>query len=50
MLAKSKLNSISVLISKTLIDADIIHNEFVSANSVLEVIKNHNRVEIWLIE
>ena len=47
-LAKSWLNSI-VLISKVLIDSNIIHNEFVSENNVLkefndikEKIKNSN--------
>ena len=47
LLARSKLNSIGVLISKALIDSNIIHNEFVLINNVLkefdkmkEVIKN----------
>ena len=34
-LATTKLNSIKVLISKALIDADIIHVKSVSANSIL---------------
>ena len=48
-LAKSKLNSIEVLISKALIDSDISHDEFVLINNVLkefydlkEDIKNSN--------
>ena len=36
MLAKSKLNSIEVLISKALIDSNISDNEFVSLNNVLK--------------
>ena len=36
MLAKSKLNSIEVLISKALIDSVISHDEFVLINSVLK--------------
>ena len=36
MLAKSKLNSIEVLISKTLIDSNISHDEFVLINNVLK--------------
>ena len=36
MLAKSKLNSIEVLISKTLIDSDISYDEFISINNVLK--------------
>ena len=36
MLAKSKSNSIEVLISKALIDSDISPNEFVLINNVLE--------------
>ena len=35
LLAKSKLNSIEVLISKALIDSNIIHHEFVLINNVL---------------
>ena len=35
LLAKSKLNSIEVLISKALIDSNIIHDEFVLINNVL---------------
>ena len=49
MLAKSKLNSIEVLISKALIDSNISHDEFVLINNVLkeyeemkEEIKNLN--------
>ena len=50
LLAKSKLNRIEVLISKTLIDSNISHNEFVLINNVLnefydmkeEEIKNSN--------
>ena len=36
MLAKSKVNSAEVLISKTLIDSNISHDEFVLRNNVLE--------------
>ena len=36
LLAKSKLNSIEVLISKTLIDSNLSHNEFVLINNVLK--------------
>ena len=49
LLEKSKLNSIEALISKTLIDSNISHNEFVLINNVLkkfydikEEIKNSN--------
>ena len=35
LLGKGKLNTIEVLISKTLTDSYIIHNKFVSVNSVL---------------
>ena len=40
LLAKSKLNSIEVLISKTLIDSDISHDEFVSLNNLLKEFEN----------
>ena len=50
LLAKSKLNSIEVLISKALIDSNISHDELVLINNVLkefynikEEIKNPNR-------
>ena len=33
MLAKTKLNSIEVLISKALIDSDVSHSEFVLVNN-----------------
>ena len=36
LLAKSKLNSIEVLISKALIDSNISHNEFVLIENVLK--------------
>ena len=36
MLAKSKLNSIEVLISKASIDLNISHDEFVSINNMLK--------------
>ena len=36
MLAKSKLNSIQVLISKALIGSNISHDEFVLVNNVLK--------------
>ena len=49
MLAKSKLNSIEVLISKALTDSNISHDELVSINNMLkefydmkEEIKNVN--------
>ena len=49
LLAKSKLNSMEVLISKSLIDSNISHDEFVLINNVLkefydmkEEIKNSN--------
>ena len=35
-LAKSKLNSLEVLISKALIDSNISHDEFVLINNVLK--------------
>ena len=36
MFAKSKLNSIKVLISKGLIDSNVSHDEFVLINNVLK--------------
>ena len=36
LLAKSKLNSIEVLISKALIDSNISHDEFILINNVLK--------------
>ena len=36
MLAKTKLTSVEVLISKTLIDSSITNDEFVSLNNVLK--------------
>ena len=49
MLAKSKLSSIEVLVSKALINSNISHDEFVLINNVLkefydmkEEIKNSN--------
>ena len=42
LLAKSKLNSIEVLISKALIDSVIIHDEFVLINNVL---KEYNKMK-----
>ena len=49
MLAKSKLNSIELLVSKALIDSNINHDEFVLINNMLkefydmkEWIKNSN--------
>ena len=38
LLAKSKLNSVDILISKDLIDSNISYNEFVSINDVLKVL------------
>ena len=53
LLAKSKLNSIEVLISKALIDSNISHDEFVLINNVLkefydmkEQIENSNKLYI----
>ena len=40
LLVKSKLNSIEVLISKTLIDSNISHDEFVSLNNLLKEFDN----------
>ena len=39
LLAKSKLNSIEVLISKVLVDSVISHDEFVLMNNVLKEYK-----------
>ena len=36
LLAKSKLNNIEVLISKTIIDSNITHDQFVLINNVLK--------------
>ena len=36
LFAKSKLNSIAVLISKALIDSNISHDEFILINNVLK--------------
>ena len=36
MLAKIKLNTVEVLISKALIDSNISHDEFVALNNVLK--------------
>ena len=36
MLAKTKLNTIEILISKALIDSNFYHYEFVSVNNVLK--------------
>ena len=36
MFSKSKLNSIEVLVSKTLIDLNISHDEFVLINNALK--------------
>ena len=40
MLAKSKLNSIEVLISRDLTDSNISHNKFVLINNVLKEYDN----------
>ena len=40
MLAKSKLNSIEVLISKALIDSNISHGKFVLINNALKEYDN----------
>ena len=36
MLAKSKLNRIKVLVSKTLLDSNIGHDQFILINNVLK--------------
>ena len=41
--AKSKLNSIEVLISKALIDSNISHDEFVLINKVLKEVLWYKR-------
>ena len=43
LLAKSKLDSIEVLISKTLINPNISHDEFLSINNVLKEYDNETR-------
>ena len=43
LLAKSKLNSIEVLISEALIDSNINHNEFILINNVLNEFKWYER-------
>ena len=35
LLAKTKLNTVEVLISKALVDSNFSHDEFVSANNVM---------------
>ena len=42
LLGKDKLNTIEVLISKTLINTYITHDEFISTNSVL---REHNKMK-----
>ena len=46
LFAKSKLNSIEILISKALIDSVISHDEFVLTNNVL---RKYNKMEEELI-
>ena len=48
LLAKVKLNSIEVLISKTLIDSNISHDEFVSINNVVKEYDNMKEKTIKL--
>ena len=55
LLAKSKLNSLEVLISKNLIDQNISHDEFILINNVLkefydvkEGIKHSNKLKFKL--
>ena len=55
MLAKSKLSSLEVLISKALIDSNISHDEFVLINNILkefydtkEEIKNFNNKKLYI--
>ena len=46
LLGKSKLNSIQVLISKTLIDGYMIHDKFVLINNLMrknDNMKEHNK-------
>ena len=43
LLAKSKVNSIQVLISRALIDSVIIHDESISINNVL---KKYNKMKV----
>ena len=43
LLAKSKLNSIEVLISKALVDSVISHDEFVLRNNVLKEYEKNER-------
>ena len=51
LLAKSKLNSIEVLISKALVDSVISHDEFVLRNNVLkEYEKNERRSQKLVIK
>ena len=44
MLGKYKLNNIKVLISKSLIDSYISHNEVVSVNNLL---REYNEIKAW---
>ena len=49
LLAKSKLNSTEVFISKTLIDSNISHDEFVLMNNVLKefmIWKKKSKIQI----
>ena len=49
LLAKSKLNSAEVFISKTLIDSNISHDEFVLMNNVLKkfmIWKKKSKIQI----
>ena len=55
MLAKSKLNSIDTLISQSLIDIDVSHEEFITILNEkvgYEMMKNNlrkieNRIKLW---
>ena len=50
LLAKTKLNTIEILIYKVLADSSISHDEFVSINIVLnmkEEIKDYNNKYVW---
>ena len=53
LLAKSKSNSIKVLISKTLINSNINHDEFVLINNVLREYDNMKKeikyLKIWVV-
>ena len=49
MLAKTKLNTIEVLIFKIFIDSNIGHDEFLSENNMLEEYDDMKEVKILII-